>query len=422
MVRHLSIARQYQYATRLEIPKIKHAPTSLAASLEDYLNDADFEVNRRQYLAKQGAKSYSKLTKGTGKTVNKVSQAASKPSVATTSTPSEPKKPQKQEEKGPAPDLIDFFESIEQNQQTMAQPQYVTQMQPQGQLSQIPSNLPMQNTGAVPQVSGYQQPAFISTFNASNPFYQHQLQSIQPSLTGTGFGGAASQSFMFSAGQSNVGTTFQGNSSVNLHNSAHQIPMQNSTTQQVLPQTTNPFRQSMMPNALNVSSLSNNSSNQRQSTNPFTRQDTSLPQISTLSAPTFQPNNAIPFQSTAASSIMTSPYSSQSQAQNQPINPTLTGSNPFARSAPRTDIGAVTSNIISGHQQQQQQQQQQPGPQTSSLLIPNPTGSTNPFRKSVMMNSQNPSQGWQSAAQGTMGGFEQLDTIPVFPRPGQSAL
>jgi len=49
--------------------------------------------------------------------------------------------------------------------------------------------------------------------------------------------------------------------------------------------------------------------------------------------------------------------------------------------------------------------------------MPNPTGSTNPFRQSAFVNQQT-GQGWQ-ASQGTMGGLEQLETIPVFPRPGQ---
>src|ERR1700761_3689628 len=56
VVRYLSIARHYEHATRLEIPKIKHAPTSLSSSLEEYLKDPDFEINRRQYLAQQESK------------------------------------------------------------------------------------------------------------------------------------------------------------------------------------------------------------------------------------------------------------------------------------------------------------------------------------------------------------------------------
>jgi hypothetical protein len=56
VVQFLGVARQFEHATRLEIPKIKHAPTSLAASLQEYLDDKEFDVNRRQYLAEQDAK------------------------------------------------------------------------------------------------------------------------------------------------------------------------------------------------------------------------------------------------------------------------------------------------------------------------------------------------------------------------------
>ena len=53
VVQYLSLARAHEHSTRLEIPRIKHAPTSLAASLEEYLADKDFEINRRQYIAEK---------------------------------------------------------------------------------------------------------------------------------------------------------------------------------------------------------------------------------------------------------------------------------------------------------------------------------------------------------------------------------
>src|SRR5277367_4691649 len=56
VVLYLSTARQYQHQTRVEVPKLKHAPTNLGKQLEDYLADPDFEINRRQYLAEQEAK------------------------------------------------------------------------------------------------------------------------------------------------------------------------------------------------------------------------------------------------------------------------------------------------------------------------------------------------------------------------------
>src|ERR1700761_3980872 len=114
VVRYLSIARHYDHATRLEIPKIKHAPTSLTGSLEEYLKDPDFEINRRQFLAQQEAKKSGKAANGTSK------GPTAKPSSSASTAFPEPKPQQKPAQaKGPAPDLIDFFESIEQNQQPM---------------------------------------------------------------------------------------------------------------------------------------------------------------------------------------------------------------------------------------------------------------------------------------------------------------
>src|SRR4030081_968982 len=53
---YLSTARTYEHQTRVEVPKLKHAPVNLGKQLEDYLADPDFETNRRQYLAEQEAK------------------------------------------------------------------------------------------------------------------------------------------------------------------------------------------------------------------------------------------------------------------------------------------------------------------------------------------------------------------------------
>src|SRR4051794_6793307 len=56
VVQFLGVARHFQSATRLEIPKLKHASTDLARLLEDDLNDPDFDLRRREYLAKKGVR------------------------------------------------------------------------------------------------------------------------------------------------------------------------------------------------------------------------------------------------------------------------------------------------------------------------------------------------------------------------------
>merc|ERR1711939_1028791 len=158
VVQYLSLARQYEMSTRLEVPKLKHAPTTLTASLEEYLNDPDFEMNRRQYLAQQEAKR-------TGKPIPSAatSKAFEKPPNMTAQNQPRSQPPPQQQPKGPAPDLIDFFESIEQNQQPMAQlnnpqQQFQTGM-PQAQPYQQ-QQIPMQ----MPQQTGF------------NPFLQQQQQ------------------------------------------------------------------------------------------------------------------------------------------------------------------------------------------------------------------------------------------------------
>jgi hypothetical protein len=170
VVEFLSTARQYENATRLEIPKLKHAPTSLTSSLEEYLNDPDFEVNRRQYLAQQDAKKGKKTT----------SNGASEPKKTFTKAPVnkggsngeflEPKvfqsAPPKPDPKGPALDLIDFFDSIEQNQQPMASaPPQQSQVPNFGVGPHYQQQMQLQQTGVLPQEQSNFFPQVINSRN-----------------------------------------------------------------------------------------------------------------------------------------------------------------------------------------------------------------------------------------------------------------
>ena len=64
---------------------------------------------------------------------------------------------------------------------------------------------------------------------------------------------------------------------------------------------------------------------------------------------------------------------------------------------------------------------QAPSPFSTAPVSSNPTGSTNPFRQSAFVN-QSTGMGWQNSASGTIGGLSsnQVETLPVFPRPGMS--
>ena len=414
VVEYLSTARSYENATRLEIPKLKHAPTSLTGSLEEYLQDPDFEINRRQYLAQQEAKKGRKnMSNGNAESSNrsKTTSLNQKPEVNRTSEIGPPT-PAKPDPKGPAPDLIDLFDSIEQNQQPMAtQAQQVSNFQngPQFYQSQQPLQQPQLSTFSSQPQEFYSQNGLLqqqtegSLGNVnSNPFGQPQSlplvfqQPAQQNFTTAQFGSYAQQPFGQqqnppSSNQQQQNSDFshpQSPFSITQHHQpSPDFSPQQTLTNESQQQSTNPFRQSIMPQATAQTSQFTNApplptSQPYQSTNPFARnlisqQSGSQPQSSPFTSPPPQ----------------TQPTSSSGLALSQPPpppqnrQPTTTGTNPFARN-------------------------NTPLQQTPSPLISNQTGSTNPFRQSTF------GPGW-TANQGTMGGLEHLETVPVFPRPGQ---
>ncbi|OAT02380.1 ENTH domain-containing protein, variant [Blastomyces dermatitidis ER-3] len=447
VVKFLRIARQFESATRLAIPNLKHASTDLAKLLEDDLNDPDFDLRRREYRAQKFGTSSEEKEKGVARSRSVSAPQKSKPAPVSAQTA-----PPKLEVKSSGPNLIDFFDSTDQPQQkqlsmlqqTPQQQQFnpltlqfqqPQQMQPQ-QFQQ--TGFQLQQTGFSPQ-NNFQQPqqfmqqmtglgqqqqqtGFGGQFGQSNsnPFGQmqqlpptqpqQQLQPLQPTHTGAGFGGYTPQPQW---------NTFQ--------TALPSIP-QNGMASFQQPTLTgggranNPFRQSILPPASsdtsNFSPLSPASSNPtpsstnpattltRQSTNPFAKRLTvQTPQFTNG----YQSQSSSPFTSQPPTAPLPE-LPSQEQQNQQPAAPTLqpqrTGKNPFAR--PQTAPGL---------RPQPQTQPQMPG-QTLAPLRPNPTGSTNPFRQSVFIN-QHTGQGWQMGQQGTMGGLENLETRPVFPRPGQ---
>lgn len=462
VVEFLGIARQHESSTRLEIPNLKHAPTSLTASLEEYINDPDFEINRRQYLAQQDAKKgkTQPTRNGAGESADELRRLGLNKATLSQSFP-EPKTaqaaPVKSEHKAPAPDLIDFFDSIEQNPQSMTgqaqaqssnfqnSSQYFQPAQLQGPPSHQPNVYPP---------NGQPQLQAGGSFATDSPFSQGQAQPPEQQMfNGAGFGGYPQQIFgqqpnssitqkngadlpqiqqLFGTGQQQPQPYITSQQQQLFSNGQQQQPFGNSQQQQPFStvqqhqqqmpsntgqqaQWTNPFRQSMMPQPTGSTNLAFTnpapmpSPLVRQPTNPFARSIntqspaqglpfTSLPPIpdSVFTSP--PPNQARPFTSSGTSL----PQQRQLQAV-QPLQPMRTGTNPFARDIPPPQ-----------QQQLQLQKPLQPQPQQQAApsIVPNQTGSTNPFRQSAYP------QGWQTS-QGSMGGLEQLDTVPVFPRPGQ---
>ncbi|KAI1282813.1 ANTH-domain-containing protein [Xylaria sp. FL0933] len=408
VVQYLTVARQWEPHTRVEVPKLKHAPVNLRRQLEDYLNDPDFEINRRQYIAEQQAKKKGGLSKGEKGAPETKPETAKPFPGASTSSAFAPKAPQAT--KGPDPDLIDFFDSIEQNQTTMStqpnvQPNQPIQMPLANNGNPWPSGVQqsaqVQGNGFVPQTTGYPN---NSPFQQPNPTgfpIQQQVPpqmppqmpaQMQPNFTGAGFGGYTPQPNFTPTSLSPIPQD-----TVASYPAASLSP-----PLQTGQQTTNPFRASMMmanPTGMPANgTMPNNfptptgpqgqlpSALTRQPTNPFAR---SSPQAAT---PFSNPPTASPFQS--------APPVQPTGA----LQPAATGTNPFAR-----------NYSPSGNQGQQQQQQR---PQTSGGIAPQATGATNPFRQGAFVNHQT-GLGWQHNQMPLGGGLDQLPTQPVFPRPAQ---
>ncbi|EEH04589.1 ENTH domain-containing protein [Histoplasma capsulatum G186AR] len=453
VVKFLRIARQFENATRLAIPNLKHASTDLAKLLEDDLNDPDFDQRRREYRAQKFGTAGEEKDKGAGRSRAVSAPQKSKPAPIASQTA--PQTAPKLEVKTTGPNLIDLFDSTDQpQQQRPSMPQQAPQQQQFNplamQFQQQPQNMQpqqfqqagfqQQQTGFSPQQNNFlqsqqfaqiptglgqqqqQQAGFGGQFGqlTSNPFgqiqsqpqHQPQLQALQPAQTGAEFGGYTSQV------QSH---TFQ--------TTLPSIPQNGMASFQQQPMLTgggrpnNPFRQSMLPQpssdttnfslqstlspiTSSPSSLSTTTLS-RQSTNPFAKRLTmQSPQFTNGSQ---SPSSPSPFTSQPPTQPLPQ-LPSQQQHQQQPTAPPLqpqrTGTNPFAR--PQTAPGL---------RPQAQTQTPMPGA-TLAPLRPNPTGSTNPFRQSAFINQQT-GQGWQMNQQGTMGGLENLETTPVFPRPGQ---
>ncbi|CCG83965.1 protein of unknown function [Taphrina deformans PYCC 5710] len=360
---YMSLARSLESVTRLEIPNLQHAPTSLGNSLEEYIRDPDFEQNRIQYLAQKqngAGNTASEAPVSSSSRTNAPLKSALKSNTDTNPFGSAQLPPQVATNGNT--DLLDFFGSIDQPQQVQQQfsqapfqqsyTGQIPQLQPQmttnpyaTQQTQVQQQMAMQN----PQVTGaYQQnsqqsaqfAAFApiqnnypqtqvqnqpqtqyppSTGSSYNSYSQPQVQS-QP--TGAGFGSYTPQP------TSNANSQFQ--------------------TSSLQPQATgsNPFRKSMMPVATNVSQFGALSP-QQTGGNPFSRgppPSTGTPLFST--GPTQGTQHYQTYQAPQGHGRMASEsmaYTANSQQ--APLQVNMTGN-----------------------------------------MMPQQTGTSNPFRKSMMVN------------------------------------
>ncbi|CUA78067.1 ENTH domain-containing protein C19F8,03c [Schizosaccharomyces pombe 972h-] [Rhizoctonia solani] len=204
VVNYLGIAKKLQNVLNVQIPNLRHAPVSLAKTLEEYLKDPNFEDNRLEYrnsriIADGGTPS--KKEEKASETKPSPTVKIPENNVASSSTTMESAKPGKSE-------LMDFFASIEQEQPSMFDPHSQRQVSsvfmwpfiltmynsPTNHYFQQQSqfNPFLQRQSMTPQMTGMngQQP-FIQPqatgFNPNNPFPQQAQPFIVPQATAVPF-------------------------------------------------------------------------------------------------------------------------------------------------------------------------------------------------------------------------------------------
>jgi hypothetical protein len=245
---------------------------------------------------------------------------------------------------------------------------------------QMPQQQQFQPNGFGGSPTVYQgAPSFIQQQQTQTQGIQSpQTGPVQPNFTGAGFGGYTPQpSFsptsLAPIPQDNVASFQTQNVQPfgNLHTGQSQ---------------SNPFRQSMMaasqtgmPGSSFPASPPMTSPIAPQSTNPFKA-------MSAQNQQAFPPQPEQQFQPVQQGSFSGSPLQSAP-----------TGTNPFAK-----NLSPPTTQ----------------SPPAGSSLMPQQTGSTNPFRQSQFVNTAT-GAGWQHNQLPIGGGLDHLETVPVFPRPAQ---
>lgn len=311
VIDYLRVAKHLEHATKLHVPTIKHAPTALTSSLEEYLDDPNFEENRRQYLLE-------KLQK------NKGTEAPSQPQKAT----EQPKQAAENVGHQRTNTLLVHQSTYNPWAGNMPQQYVPVELPPQN----VNTGVPMQQTGA------YVIPAIVQgqTFQANNGQHQQAFQSpqqqfpqqqqtqsfqpnINPTFTGAGFGGFGLQV----ASQQTGSNPFMQNG---LPQQQQQMQSQQMQPQQMQPQQTQSM-QPQMGQQQPIQQLSQQSGLSRSNTNPFS-----------IGSQGIQPQNTNPFGNTGFSSGNSTTAFSFNKNTHQPVAATSTGNNPFKVSQTTTNL------------------------------------------------------------------------------------
>lgn len=373
VIDYLRVAKHLEFATKLHVPTIKHAPTALTSSLEEYLDDPNFETNRKQYL-------YEKQMKNDKSSPSKVTSLLQK------SNQPQQQQPQQQQFHSQAqPQLQSANELQRANslvvQQSSFNPwdqqinQGFTGMSPQqyhtGGVYPMPSISQGQSFQSQPgQMPSQQNSAFMA-----QPQMHPQLTTIP---TGNGFGGYGAQPLVQpqvqpqSTGNNPFlqGTPTGNPSYSNGMNPGQQYP-------QMQPQLTQPQQQMGQP---------------QQMMPQMTQQNTQFE---------LQRSNTNPFSSVAG---------------NRTLLTNSTGSmNPFANT--RFALGSNTTALTFNNGGSQQKQEPLKASSTGSNPFKVSETTTNLFNQAEANNQNQKPQ--QLRPQVTAGGLENLPTVSVFPQTQQ---
>ncbi|KIJ59229.1 hypothetical protein HYDPIDRAFT_177897 [Hydnomerulius pinastri MD-312] len=321
VVEYLGVAKKLQNLLNVPIPNLKHAPVSLASSLQEYLNDPNFEQNRIEYKTNKAAADRNARTGTSSAAPPKASSPKPTPTASTSSTSAQSSNPPTSAPSGVSskPDasqaMADFFSSIEEEQTTIFNP----------------------TTGS-PTNNYFQQQA------AHNPFVQRQMTGAfgshpfgfpgQVQMQPTGF--AASQPFQ-------TAQPFQPTQPYQPQPQQNAFGLQ--LPQQQAPQH-RPFSTFLQPQATGMQSGAPAGFLQPQATgaNPF-RQSMLMPQATGMAA--FNMGGANAFAPTPQSN---SPFqmanTSQPQPFGQPFGQPAQLQHPSSSNTPFGQTGARTSSDI----------------------------------------------------------------------------
>ncbi|KAM5544240.1 hypothetical protein V8D89_001900 [Ganoderma adspersum] len=353
VVEYLGVAKKLQNLLNVPVPNLRHAPVSLASSLEEYLNDANFEQNRIEYKTqKEAAERNAKLG------IKPSPKPAEKPPTPNPAEASSSKSPDSAPKTQGQKAMMDFFSAIETEQHTMFNPQ-----------TNSPTSSYFQNQAM--QNPFHQQQMMTGAMLGAQAFGQPQMQA-QP----TGFL-MPQQTAMPMGGTNPFGLQPQVQQQPQQQFQPFLAPQQTSFLQ---PQMTgaNPFRQSTLFPQTTGMPFGGQNVGAPQSTNPFPQQSPSSPQNPMQPSSPFQP------QSSQASPAI------QPQPTAQPLFPFT---NSFANGAqPPASAGPTFAQPFAQSAASMSAQSVPPRSATAPLVGPGPSASPPPMQpvKSHQTGSRNP--------------------------------